>query len=604
MFLYWALFNEIPLERKSYSINGKYYDSVIQAFGDLLRNDYSAVESCIAYYSRKESAYRKCYEVKNVKASHSEGVITISYNAMAEIDLESSIVANGLYHLAKTKEWIKNNSKFTPILCFLDEADFTKVRKGIRGSRKHTSVTAEIHERKMVNDWSGICGMFEPLENLEQNNLYDIWNSSFDLSELAFACSKQGEPKNRMERDEDHLAKVKRYREASIRFFQRCEELNPEDHRYPAALGYRHYLSVIELTKPKGRRDGNVDEEIEQAIACHERALSLYPDSVKNHYRMAKVLEKKLNRYMYAKERIWSTKELQERDRLSAQLTDNLQKAIDAYRALTEDKQAFSKKEYVKALYSLSRHLIETIYLHEKEYIKGLLFDEPIEIDFEKPVLYTVVKTLECIEECCKAEYSAFFEKSLTDSDWVDISSDWAVSALDKFYRLGLVYWVMYYIKIAKKDTMKQEEYFTNAKKYLQQARRVGDALRARGGGGRSTWHISEKMAWLYILHGENENAIRLLRNARDSYIKNTYAVALCLTNDKVKQMESENVLIDALADRFNLDHSWSATLLCWLYELTGQEVKKQAIIAKHESSMSKTYLKLLLPSQEEDYEA
>ena len=239
--------------------------------------------------------------------------------------------------------------------------------------------------------------------------------------------------------------------------------------------------------------------------------------------------------------------------------------------------------------------------LREKDYVKDLLFDLSTDFQFEKPDFDCVLNAKESIEECCKAEYPAFFEKSIDDSDWTDISVSWVLSPMDKFYRLGQVFRVMFYIKLIRKDDKKREEYFTSAEKYLRHARVIGDALRSRGCGGRSTWHISEENAWLYILRGEYEKAIKLLSNARDSYIKNTYAIALMLTRDQQKCAEAENVLEKALSDQFNLDRSWSATLLCWLYELAGQDAKKKDLMAKHGNAMSKTYLRLL-SSPEDDY--
>ena len=77
-----------------------------------------------------------------------------------------------------------------------------------------------------------------------------------------------------MERDKNHLAFVKRYRDLSIQFYKRCCELEPNDYRYFSAMAYRHYLNVFELTKQKGRRDGNAADEMSEAIIWFNKALS------------------------------------------------------------------------------------------------------------------------------------------------------------------------------------------------------------------------------------------------------------------------------------------------------------------------------------------
>lgn len=606
MYAYWAIFDD-P-QNVSY-ISGQSCLQIYRNFGTLFEGGTFAPDCCIAYFCQASNGDRNCFELHGIKIVPSEETIRISFDSAEEIELESNIVRKGIYRLAKVSDWIAKTEKYAPNLCIMERPDFDRVRKGSGATSKHTSISEEVARLKQGNQWTTICALFEPLDRLEQDNPYDIWNSDGDLSELAFACSKLGEFQAGKGKDGGHLSTIKRYREICIRIFQRCEELSPDKYRYPSSLGYRHYLNVIELTQPRGRRDGNADEEIQRALDCFGKALALRPDGVKDLYRAAKVLEIKLERYQYAKQRSWSSEELRERDKFVDQVIDFAQRAVDAYHALPEDSKSFNKREYVKALYTLASILSEKIDYREKDFIRARIFNEPKSVFFDPNDNYIMkemqdlVTAKEAMEECCKAELPEFFEKPLEDGNWAQISERWAQTATVKFYRLGLIHLKMFYIKIVNADERNQEELRANAEKYLRQAGRIGDALRARGSGAPSTWYIKERQAWLHVLCGEPEQAVRLLCNARDSYVKNTYAIALMLTSGPARLKDAEVALKETLADRYNLASSWSATLLCWLYELTGQEAERHAVIEKYAHAMAKTYLRLLSLSPEEQDE-
>lgn len=606
MYAYWAIFDA---PQKGYYISGQRSASILRNFGAQFEGGTVVLECCIAYFCKPEDRTRNCFEVRGMRVESNGATLRIFFDTVEEIELESGIVRSGIYRQAKVKAWIAEDEKYSPNLCLMQKEAFDLVRKGYGAVSKYTSISEEISSLRKDNQWSAICAMFEPLDRLEQKNPHDIWNSDGDLYELAYACSKMGELQTEKRRDSYHLSTIQKYREVSIRFYKRCEELSPDDFRYPSALGYRYYKNVIELTQQKGRRDGNADEEIQRALDCYVRVLALRPNSVKDLYRTAKVLEIKLTRYQYAKHRSWSSEELSERDKLYDQIVDFAQRAVNAYHALPENSRSFNKKEYVKALYTMVCNLLERINLREKEYFRARIFDEPVSVSFDpnssstKKAMQGLVRAREAMEECCKAELKDFFEKPLEDNDWTTISEKWVYSATIKHYRLGIVYLTMFYIKVVNADERNREELRSNAEKYLRQAGRIGDELRARGPGAPHTGYIKEKLAWLYVLNGDYEQAVRLLRNVRESYAKNTYAIALMRTKDPACLKVAETTLREALADQYNLASSWSATLLCWLYEMTGQEEAKQAIASKYANAMSKTYLKLLASSPEEDDE-
>ena len=174
--------------------------------------------------------------------------------------------------------------------------------------------------------------------------------------------------------------------------------------------------------------------KIQRALDCYVRVLALRPNSVKDLYRTAKVLEIKLTRYQYAKHRSWSSEELSERDKLYDQIVDFTQRAVNAYHALPENSLSFNKKEYVKALYTLACNLSERINMREKEFLRARIFDEPVSVSFDpndtsvKKAMQGLARAREAMEECCRAEFKGFFEKPLEDGDWTAISEKWMLS--------------------------------------------------------------------------------------------------------------------------------------------------------------------------------
>ena len=252
MYAYWAIFDA---PQKGYYISGQRSISIIRNFGARFEGGTAAPECCIAYFCKPEDRTRNCLEVRGVRAESDGETIRILFDSAEEIELESSIVRNGIYRLAKAEAWIAEDEKYSPNLCFMQKEAFDLVRKGYGASSKYTSISEEIASHKKDKQWSAICAMFEPLNRLEQDNLYDIWNSDGDLCELAFACSKLGELQAGKGRDSDHLSTIRRYREICIRSLQRCEQLSPSIYKYPSALGYRYYKNAIELTQQKGRRE-------------------------------------------------------------------------------------------------------------------------------------------------------------------------------------------------------------------------------------------------------------------------------------------------------------------------------------------------------------
>ena len=163
-----------------------------------------------------------------------------------------------------------------------------------------------------------------------------------------------------MERDKNHLAFVKRYRDLSIQFYKRCCELEPNDYRYFLAMAYRHYLNVFELTKQKGRRDGKAADEMSEAIIWFNKALSKNPNSIKDNYRKGKlILDKQVDIFKY-NQKEWTSETFENLNTMEQSGITCLVRVIEQYENHTFGKwENIYRNEYVKTLYCLGCYYIE-----------------------------------------------------------------------------------------------------------------------------------------------------------------------------------------------------------------------------------------------------
>ena len=139
------------------------------------------------------------------------------------------------------------------------------------------------------NDWLGIYKKFQPIIELPQNDL--IWSNSKILSDIGFACAKLAEtgPKEMLSlRDRsdksNFLKQQEEYRKCALLARKRCIEIAPGHAGYRSDLAYTYYQNINELTQPRGRRDGNLREEIENFITAIDKALKLDSKRVNDLY--------------------------------------------------------------------------------------------------------------------------------------------------------------------------------------------------------------------------------------------------------------------------------------------------------------------------------
>lgn len=598
MNLYVSFFKETDLQRKKYFLAGDYLEPIKTVFPDLMKLNDAMLDNCIAYIIDKNCADKNAYalDIKNLKVD--ENTLSFSFDILNELDnISNSSISKALFKFAHRSHWINKDTGYFPLLCLMEKTDFDMVRKGTPNVRKMSNNTAKIEELKGANNWQGICTIYEPVEKANENN--ELWNNVDDLYNLAFACSKLGEPQNGREKDRKHLENVRRYRDLSISFYTRCTELEPTDFRYASAMAYRYYSNVLELTKPKGRRDGKLIDEINNALKWLNNALELNPNSIKDNYRKGKlIIDKQINNFTYSPHE-WTKEWYEELHKIENDGINSLKRVIELYEILKEERfQKIYRNEYIRSLYSLGCFYIENPNIHWNEYICYKINGQTFDISFSREDMQYIADGKELLEKCFAAETEISFDEELDVLKLIKMTNEWAVSPMDKMYRLGLVYLKMYYVKtVLKSDLDRSEQYRQNAEKYLLTAKKIGNEMRRTGLGKRDDWFISEKIAELYIISDKFDKAILTTERAGASYIKNTYAIALLLSGSKEDLAKAKETLKYAANDKYNKAKNMSVVLLAYIYSKQDDPSELKELALKENelfNGSSKKFLSIL----------
>ena len=594
MYLFLAFFKEDVLSRGKIYLTGEYLEAVKSIFSDYKNLNDTPIKGCIGFLKGKVNADKNCYilRVNSIKADNDS--LTIQFETEKELETTNQVIDKSLYKFARQSNWVNKENKFYPSVCIVERNDFDNIRKGTPNTRKISSYTAKIDELKIKSDWAGICNMYEPLEKIHE--IDEIWNNVSDLYNIAFASSKLGEPQNGLEKDKQHLSYVERHRDQSIKLFKRCCELQPNDFRYPSSLAYRYYQNVMELSKPKGRRDGKVADEILNAIKWLDEALALNPNSIKDNYRKGKlIIDKQIPNFIYS-QREWTKEVFEELTAMETVAIECLEKCIEQYeKHISENQKKRYLNEYVKSLYCLGCYYIEKPKVLWNEYACSMLQQVKYANNMTREEMDYIVKAKEVLEKCFEVEASIELNIDVDARQLANLSKDWVLSSMDKLYRLGLVYLHMFFVKRTKHSSGESTDtYGEKAEAYLNIARLVGEEYRKLRISGRNTSFISEKLAWYYIFTEDYDKAILMIERSRDSYIKNTYAIALMLSSVPDKFNQAEIALKAAESDKYNKASDISKALLAYLYKLSGQEDKYNYLLSNTKEKLNSSGKRLI----------
>ncbi len=429
----------------------------------------------------------------------------------------------------------------------------------------------EINLLKRNNDWLGIYKKFGLVANLPQRQ--DLWKNAGILSEIGFACgmlakvSKEELPNKQDERDR-FLDQKAKYREEARMIRVRCTELMPNNPSYWANLGYLHYQNAMELKSPKGRRDGNLQPEAEEAIKCYNKALSIAPNRIKDLYRKGKLLADILPSIYWKKKNGKLVKEK------CIEGIRSYQNAIELWESLGSHNQEQSKErsrcrnEYIKSLYNTGSTYCEMIINGWEPAIFALGLRKKIspedKVSYNPSDLKNANYAAEYFHKCWVADRA--------DGEAATLTINGVCEGVDKLYSLGKVAFVQYWILSGNgqkkdKDVPEAISYRDDAEEYLKQALEFPRSWEKQR---QKKDYIAELLARLYISKEEYEKAVEVIEKYRtnrvDPYILHTWSLALMLLG---RYSEAQAKLQEAIKNQYNLD-TWTSYFLlgcCFLRE-------------------------------------
>lgn len=591
MYLFVNLFNEKALERKKYYLSEGFLSPTISCFDGYHSLDAAKIKGCIGFMMAKEHSKKGVYllEIENLVANEKE--FSFDFNIQETMEQSNEQIRRNLYRVASLNGWL-DDKKYSPNAYILDKSTFDLVRKGQINRRKQSSYTQQIQECKTRYDWKGIIKLFKPIESIKEG--HELWSNVNDLYEIGFACSKLGEPQNGKNRDKAHLKEVAEYRNESIRLYKRCIELEPLDFRYLSALAYRYYLNVMELSKQKGRNDGNKDDEIENAIVCFEKAIALNRNSIKDNYRLGKlILEYKIDQMKY-KSHAWDRDFFKELEQVEQQGIEAACNAIRSYEGLAEDRKNNYKNEYIKSCYSLGCYYLKKSDIQITEYLMAKISGSGYTISITSANIKDVANARKYLKLCFTTESGNEDFEDLNVDRFLKEQNRWIISPMDILYKLGVVYLFMFFVKNNyTTDNESANVYKMTAMKLMATTSQIANQGRKKGIIKRNTWFISDKYALLHILDDNFADAVRLIQKARDGYIINTLCMAYLLEGSDNALSKSLDKLKVAVENSYNLAKPVSFALMLYIYKAQGNMEKYNDLLKTSDKSSHK-YFKCL----------
>jgi hypothetical protein len=554
MYLLIRFFDENELNTKVFKRFGeKYYSPIKQANDNLTSLSLDNIEGAIAIFARKEQQDHLGWKVTNILINNNS--ITISIQPEQQMDITSGELQRCLYGLLRRKGIINNGNPNTPFLVILDGQDMEYLNRNITkiNNAKNLGDLTSLDNLFNNDQWDAVLNFFGPIDKLKEDHAF-VWSDDDIISKLAFAASKccvagmiPRELKDDRRKLESFLNEKTMKRNQAEALFKRCIELDTNNAKYYSNLGYFYYQNILELTMPNGRRDSNINEEIDKAIMYFDQALSLNDKRIKDYYRKGYLLAAKLPQQLR-----FGSKDV-EKDEIDADCRQNIIEGINCFNKVIElwekldevnlnEKREKDRcyKEYIKSLYTRGKAYEDLFYNYWNEVLyktlindKENLFNEPLNIS-KKHIDY-LKEARTSFEKCWICEYDSEQGLDNIELDKVNkVCTGWVEEASDKLYRLGSTYFNIYWtIKNDKKYSEgKAQEYLDKAIEFFNKAKSVkilnNPMLKRK--------YITEKLARVYITKGNYIEAIKELKNVRlgpsDHYIINTLSLAYYLNKN------------------------------------------------------------------------
>ena len=461
---------------------------------------------------------------------------------------------------------------------------------------------------KSKNDWLGIYRKFQPITQLQQNDL--IWSNSEILSDIGFACAKLAEtgPKEilslRNQNDKsDFLKQQEEYRKCTLLTRKRCIEIAPGHAGYRSNLAYTYYQNINELTQPRGRRDGNLRKNIENFLATVDKTLDLQPNRVQDLYRKGRILTDVLPNQILFSKSYEEYEDFAAKSKRANELTEEGIRSLLAAKKLWEslrDKSLRDKhrKEYIRSLYVLSQAYYNKIKQDWDESVFTLNLRGDIlpnqQIAINRTDEQNINKAIQMMKKCCETDCPLGLRqnvKQMQQNLEKLASYNGIEEGVNKLYSIGKFFFAKYWILsgYGLKETTNAIEAREIAERYLQAALKCEWSPQKAN---QSKLFIAERLARIFISKGDYENATSIIeKNTQnlkleyaDSYILHTCALAL-LKSGRISA--SQKILGIAAKSKRNR-HPWLTRFLIgctYLEENQIEDAQKQFNLAHKEAS-------------------
>lgn len=576
MYIFIAFFRSNANEK--YILKETYFEHFIKTFPDY-KDKLKKVKGCVAYFTGKVNSEKNAYSllIKEYEIKNNE--IVFIFHKAKQQGFKSKDISDSIHNLSKKNKWV-NEKNMSPLVCFLSEKDYINIFETIKQSKKIELLVKD-------KDYKGVCMLYAPLGEVKNNK--SVWNNSQILYPLGLSCSKLCVTLLIKAQEKKKLETARKYRQFCVEFLERGAQLEHDNARFAAALAYRYYSNVHELTRPGERRDSELEYEIEKANEWLSRALEIYPDSIRNNYRKGKlIIEKQAPHLLFGKKSFGKREAALIRE-IRQVGEEHLARAIALYEEQKEErKKEKDAREYTKALFVLGGHYLDDASLPIHEYCMYTIAGKENKTKIKTISKLNIESAIENLEKCYYAETNVPLAGKIDWSAFATDNKKWARPPVEKLYRLGCAYSARAFIELAADNEKKSKEFADKAIKFLRGAKQVSDSLKDRK---RNTWHISEKIAWVYIFQKKYDMAAKLLERARAGYIINTYAIARMLCGSKENTAMAKAVLKKAAHSKNNLAVYLSLILYSYTLFKSGE---KTAAICQNLSAKNKRIADIL----------
>ena len=558
MILFFTLFRQADI-KKEFLLRGQYLTHFMRVFPKF-DQQLKGIKEGVVYLAGSDHAHEYIYSVNIKSYQTTDDDIRFSFQGIKKRGITSGYISDGVHKVAKQHKWLNQDSR-APIVCMIEQKQAKDICDTARQLEKIDAMMSR-------GEYKDVCMLYAPLQAVEDNE--DVWNNADILYRLGKACSKLSTTLLIKAGEVKKLENAKRYRAFCVEFLTRGAEIEKDSARCMTALAYRYYSNVHELMRPGERRDQSLEEQIKKANEFLSCALEIYPQSVKNHYRKGKLIIEKQAPYLLYGKKSFGQGEASLLRNIREVGEEHLASAISIYEELKEGaaKEA-NRREYAKALFVLGGYYLNDAHLPIHEYFCTEIAHQEHGERIQPIDKLNMDSARENLEKCFYAETEMPIDK-LDFNTLAAAQKTWARKPAEKLYRMGCVYSGMAFIALVN-GTGQYDEYANTAIKQLSSAKKVLDLSKDKK---RNTWHISEKIAWCFVMLGQYGEAARLLKNARSGYVINTYAIALLLRGQGADIKKAKEALHKAVNDKNNLASGLSNVLYAYALSKSGQEAE------------------------------